>query len=619
MTETNRIIKVQKKLSNGITYKGEWNSTLDRPCGKGKITFSNKDTYEGDVVGWNKQGNGTFTWKKTGNKYIGEFANDQPHGHGTHIWKNGDKYDGDFVNGEPHGKGEFFQKETGNRYNGNFKGNLPNLKLEGYGTCEYKDGSKYEGLFVNGKQHGHGVYTSQNGFIYDGNFEKGERFGEGKLTVLNKETKEPLYIQVYDKNGIMSSVEYLFKGRNPDKVVIDYRKINIALNMGLIKNPGDFKEYTGGVDLKTIKELAKYQMSARSVLDDDGNITDGKSIINGTRTGLENLIIYSEVGDDMEAIRNVSFEIEENRPDWPEKTYKNKESLFKSINLSVNNKNGIATKKIIALPATTTNRNHAVAIIAVPKIEDGKPITFSFYTYDSSGAIDKFSKEVGDVGSVQGNFCNHPQQNYDSCGLNATCAVIAAARHPEIFNKGIKLENGKLNDLQILQILTLQEVAYDLRVEKIKIKDNKRMIHHIVEEKIKDLIKKEAKKYINDSAFLLDNLGNNELGTYLSTLIVAEKRGLLNEHDTNIEKINEKLIEIGAENSEEVGQRLFDIFKEIRESKKVAIDEELLSKAGNELESLTDNTKIELLKKVNKRIAKELPNKAPSLQLSKKD
>ena len=57
------------------------------PDGRGKFTFDNGDTYEGD---WQKdQANGFGCLIKKDKKYIGEWKNDNQHGAGQEFLKDG--------------------------------------------------------------------------------------------------------------------------------------------------------------------------------------------------------------------------------------------------------------------------------------------------------------------------------------------------------------------------------------------------------------------------------------------------------------------------------------------------------------------------------------------------
>ncbi len=54
--------------------------------------------YVGEVMNGKANGQGTYTAKKTGTIYAGQFVNDTFSGQGTMIWKNGDKFVGAWQN-----------------------------------------------------------------------------------------------------------------------------------------------------------------------------------------------------------------------------------------------------------------------------------------------------------------------------------------------------------------------------------------------------------------------------------------------------------------------------------------------------------------------------------------
>ena len=101
----------------------------------------------------------------------------------------------------------------------------------------YKNGNVYEGNFENGKLNGQGKITWVDGNVYECNFVDGKRrTGKGKYTVAEKETKKPLYTEVYDEKGIMTAVEYVFVEGNKNRIVVNYDEINRALNIGEIRD-----------------------------------------------------------------------------------------------------------------------------------------------------------------------------------------------------------------------------------------------------------------------------------------------------------------------------------------------------------------------------------------------
>ena len=115
--------------------------------GKGKMVYTNGNSYEGNFVNGKKEGQGTFTYKH-GTVYVGRFANDKFNGKGKFIYNGGEIYDGNFVNGEK----------------------------EGQGTHTYSSGSYFTGEFKDGKQNGYGkeydkaTNTTREGIWKDDDF-----------------------------------------------------------------------------------------------------------------------------------------------------------------------------------------------------------------------------------------------------------------------------------------------------------------------------------------------------------------------------------------------------------------------------------------------------------------
>ena len=57
--------------------------------GEGKLTYANKDIYDGQWTDFFQDGQGTMTFHN-GDVYKGEFSNDKMHGKGTYTYASGD-------------------------------------------------------------------------------------------------------------------------------------------------------------------------------------------------------------------------------------------------------------------------------------------------------------------------------------------------------------------------------------------------------------------------------------------------------------------------------------------------------------------------------------------------
>ena len=139
--------------------------------GKGKINFSNGNSYNGDWLDDKQTGFGTLYYKD-GSKYIGDFVDGKSHGKGRITLVNGDFYDGDWNVGSRTGYGSYQWADGNTRYVGEFDNGI----LNGKGVFYYADGREYDGEFVNGKYHGIGKLVSPDGeVLYDGEWDNGKR------------------------------------------------------------------------------------------------------------------------------------------------------------------------------------------------------------------------------------------------------------------------------------------------------------------------------------------------------------------------------------------------------------------------------------------------------------
>ncbi len=195
----------------------------------------------------------------------------------------------------------------------------------------------------------------------------------------------------------------------------------------------------------------------------------------------------------------------------------------------------------------------------------------------------------------------------------------------------------KLSDLEVLQMKSIQDIAENFGVGRIG-KDNKTMLHHIINEDARDALKRWAKKYTKKS-ILLKNLGIKKLGTNIRLKIALEKQELAkmkeNENDLKIVEAEEDRMNSGflvkageilknltirlgtyigilnekkynskiAETKEnEINKNLLEIVKKNLENKDVPENEKekLLDEANKEVNSLNFFTKRELLRRIEK-------------------
>ena len=228
------------------TWKNEYTGYWDGEKGKGKITYSSGDKYEGEWISLRKQGYGKLT-NAYGHIYEGEWYENKRHGKGRieclgevfevydGEWKwdkkdgkgrmvefyfdktveRGDIYDGDWKNDKKEGKGrmeydnnkdededEDEDKENKSVYVGDWKDD----KRDGIGRMEYKgsdgcwkgmvnnegdvtvySGEIYEGDWKNDKREGKGKMVYKNGDVYEGDWKNNKREGRGRMEYKNGE------------------------------------------------------------------------------------------------------------------------------------------------------------------------------------------------------------------------------------------------------------------------------------------------------------------------------------------------------------------------------------------------------------------------------------------------
>jgi hypothetical protein len=194
--------KGKKTWANADSYEGELLN--QEPHGVGTMRYANARTYVGEWVKGKMQGRGVYTYP-VGTKYDGEFMNDaicqgtckfvdgeiytgsfkdeKKHGHGSQKLPSGETYEGDWEYDLRHGQGTC-KYAKGGVYRGSWLYN----QRQGHGVYEEGKKSSYTGLWNEDKRHGHGVYKHKNGEVYEGEWSKDLRHGQGthKLPKGNK-------------------------------------------------------------------------------------------------------------------------------------------------------------------------------------------------------------------------------------------------------------------------------------------------------------------------------------------------------------------------------------------------------------------------------------------------
>ena len=109
-------------------------------------------------------------------------------GKGKATYPNEDTYEGEFKDGLRHGKGVYTTKPKaeegkGDTYEGNFTDNVRTSYVDGkpvhLARMTYEAGGFYHGYILDGKRHGEGTMKYPNGDVYSGYWEAGKKHGVG--------------------------------------------------------------------------------------------------------------------------------------------------------------------------------------------------------------------------------------------------------------------------------------------------------------------------------------------------------------------------------------------------------------------------------------------------------
>ena len=202
------------QFTNGDRYEGGF---LDNQFhGKGTQIFANGDVFSGDYVYSNKTGQGKYSFAN-GDRYEGGFQNNVLHGKGLHTFKSGDSYDGEFDHGQKIGRG-IYRFANGDRFEGNFvnnqfngpgvmifangdryEGSFRDNAKDGQGVHFFASKDRYEGSFISGAQAGNGTHFYPNGDKYVGQFANGVRHGRGVYIFANGQTREFEFVNGAEK------------------------------------------------------------------------------------------------------------------------------------------------------------------------------------------------------------------------------------------------------------------------------------------------------------------------------------------------------------------------------------------------------------------------------------
>ena len=143
--------------------------------GKAEVQYTNGDTYTGDFKDGVREGEGTYVYGETGNKYEGHWKLNKKSGIGKMTFGTDAEYYGHFEEGKRNGEGVYKYLKTKDLYSGSWKNGLKH----GKGTFIFFDTKmKIVGEWANG-QITHGRWIFANGTYFEGSFENNYPKGEG--------------------------------------------------------------------------------------------------------------------------------------------------------------------------------------------------------------------------------------------------------------------------------------------------------------------------------------------------------------------------------------------------------------------------------------------------------
>lgn len=141
---------------------------------RSKITRFQKENF--------REGFGTFVWAN-GNKYVGNWLKNKREGLGRMTYSNKDIFEGIFKDGRKHGNG-IYRFHNGTLYSGTWEKG----RLHGSITIHYCNLDSFQGFYFRGERMGLGTLLFSKGPVsaYVGDWRRGRQEGNGKLILRNK-------------------------------------------------------------------------------------------------------------------------------------------------------------------------------------------------------------------------------------------------------------------------------------------------------------------------------------------------------------------------------------------------------------------------------------------------
>lgn len=159
------------EYSDGRIYSGDFVNGM--PHGKGRMTFPNRDIYDGEWSDGKMNGQGEYLrfntrTDKYAERYIGEFVDGVIHGNGRILFENRMEYEGQWQNGKRTGTGTLWISDK------EYLHGLWKYDEMIRGVRHFESGDWYDGSFKNSLFHGYGKYFHSSGTLFDGEFENGK-------------------------------------------------------------------------------------------------------------------------------------------------------------------------------------------------------------------------------------------------------------------------------------------------------------------------------------------------------------------------------------------------------------------------------------------------------------
>jgi uncharacterized protein (TIGR02145 family) len=200
--------------ANDMEFIRSLTREIERLFKQGNYTFANGNTYDGECKNGLPSGNGTYSWKKTGDIYVGEFEAGVPKGKGKLTKKDGSYFEGVFVNVDCTGKAKmnfkskFYELDLNSReVYGIYEGEITNNKPEGTGTFTSTKIVNYEEYDDEGNE----IKKLVPEYSYAGSWQNGLKNGAGNLVNYFYDTEIEFFTMTTYEGGFKND---LFDGEN---------------------------------------------------------------------------------------------------------------------------------------------------------------------------------------------------------------------------------------------------------------------------------------------------------------------------------------------------------------------------------------------------------------------